>query len=478
MHLFKSSSISSLALACLICSSAHAFQCQWNFAPQNQYDTSPSNEFLAETTGIDAADFNGDGLLDVAISNRQTDEVMVYAGDGAGNLSHISTVTLSTGSIPRYVVAGDFDGDGDIDAATANWEAGAVEGVYKGGSISILLNDGFGNLSVFDELFYLRSSCIAVSDIDGDGDPDLIVPHWDEGAETPGEAPGVTTIMLNNGHAFFTSVDVPIGNKPRGVDVGDLDSDGDFDIAVSNLGDDTVTIIENTGSGTFVTVASVPVDLTPRYVSIGDLDQDGLGDLAVVHKENNTLWILKNYGGMVFAEVGIYPTHESPHSTTIDDINGDCKLDVIVSHVGGVGEDNKFVYIYENDGQASMVNVFELFSAFAPAHVITADMNVDGSPDILTADTNDGGYTSIHLSEVDQKGCPQCYGDLDGDGSVAVGDIILAITNWGDCLGHCCAGDVDGNGTVDVSDIVDIITLWGECVLPVRSLDNPVPARR
>ena len=464
MHLQRSSS--ALAISFVICSSANAFQCQWNFAPQNQYDTSPCNEFPAETTGVEAADFNGDGLLDVAVSNRQTDEVMIFVGDGLGNLSLNSTVTLSSGSIPRYVVAGDFDNDGDIDAATANWEAGAVEGGYDGGSVSILLNDGFGNLTVFDEIFYLRSSCIAVSDIDGDGDSDLILPHWDAEAKNPGASPSITTILLNNGHASFSGVDVSSGNKPRGIDVGDLDSDGDLDIAVSNLGDDTLTIIENTGAGTFVNAASISVDLQPRYVAIGDLDQDGLGDLAVIHKDTNTLWILKNYGGMVFSEIGIYPTHQLPHSNTIDDINGDCKPDVIVSHVGGI-EQEKFVYIYENNGQALIANIFELRSLKAPAHVITADMNADGRPDILTADTNDGGYTSIHLNEVDQLGCPQCYGDLDGDGSVAVGDLVILITNWGDCIDQCCLGDVDGNGTVNALDIVDLISLWGECVLPL-----------
>jgi hypothetical protein len=391
---------------------------------------------------------------------------MIFAGDGAGNLSYLSAVTLGTGAIPRYVVSGDFDGDGDIDAATANWGDGAVDGGYNGGSVSILLNDGSGNLTEIDTLFFLRSSCIAVSDIDNDGDPDLIVPHWDDGAGDPGAVDGVATILINNGQAVFSGVDVPIGNKPRGIDVGDLDFDGDLDIAVSNLGDHTVTIIENVGAGNFETVASISVGLQPRYVAIGDLDQDGLGDLAVVNKGDNSLWILKNYGGMVFAEVGIYSTHEYPHSTTIDDINGDCKLDVIVSHVGGAGAE-KYVYIYENDGQALMANIFELRSIKAPAHVITADMNVDGRPDILTADTNDGGYTSIHLSEVDQKGCPLCYGDLVIDGSVDVNDLLHLLGNWSvdddQCDTYCCPGDVDGNGTVDVDDLLQLIGAWGPC---------------
>jgi len=431
-------------------SSAKAQQCVWDFAPQNQYDT--SDGVLAETTGIDAADFNGDGHLDVAVSNRQTDEVMLFAGDGEGNLSLLSTTNVGAGAIPRYVVAGDFDGDGHIDAATANWEA--ASGTEFLGSVSILLNDGFGNLTLFDELFYYRASCIAVADIDGDGDPDLIVPHWDPANGSSG--PGIATILLNNGDATFNGVDVPIGELPRGIDVGDLDSDGDLDFAVSNLGDDTVTIVENLSDGNFATVASISVDLDPRYVAIGDLDQDALGDLAVVHKTSNELWILKNHGGMVFSKIGTYPTADNPHSATIDDINGDCKLDVIVSSVG-----LSRIFIYENDGIGQMVQTVEITSMKGPAHVITADMDEDGIPDLLTADTNDGGYTSIHLSLVDQTGCPvACPSDADRDGEVGVSDILFLIGRWGKCPG---SADTNGDGFLDVLDLLAIIGDWGPC---------------
>jgi len=448
--------LSLLSVLFFICgstvSSAKALQCVWDFAPQNQYDT--SDGVLAETTGIDAADFNGDGHLDVAVSNRQTDEVMIFAGDGEGNLSLLSTTNVGAGAIPRYVVAGDFDGDGHIDAATANWEA--ASGTEFLGSVSILLNDGFGNLTLFDELFYYRASCIAVADIDGDGDLDLIVPHWDPANGSSG--PGIATILLNNGDATFNGVDVPIGRLPRGIDVGDLDSDGDLDFAVSNLGDDTVTIVENLSYGNFATVASVSVDIDPRYVAIGDLDQDGLGDLAVVHKTSNELWILKNHGGMVFSKIGTYPTADNPHSATIDDINGDCKLDVIVSCVG-----LSRIFIYENDGFGQMVQTVEITSTKGPAHVITADMDEDGRPDLLTADTNDGGYTSIHLSLVDQTGCPdpECPSDVNGDGVTNVTDILFLIGRWGgSCPG---SADTNGDGFLDVLDLLAIIGDWGPC---------------
>jgi hypothetical protein len=437
--------------SCVVYSSAQGYQCQWNFAPQNQYDTGPS----AATSGIATADFNEDGFLDVAVSNRNTDEVVIFAGDGSGQLSVLSSVDIGIESIPRYVVAGDFDGDGHIDIATSNWEAGA-DASYSGGSVTVALNDGTGTMKVTNELFFLRSACIEVDDVDNDGDPDLIAPHWDPNYGSSG--PGITSILLNQGDATFEVIDVPIGNLPRGIDTGDLDGDGDIDFAVSNLGDNTVTLVENLGKGNFATVTNMPVGDGPRYLSIGDLNNDGLNDIAIVHKVDNELWILQNDGDMVFTEIGVYPTSDNPHSTTIEDINGDCKLDVIVSHVG-----ENWVYIYENDGEANMVSTIEIPSLKGPAHVITSDLDGDDKPDILTADVN-GGYVSVHLSQVDQTGCAQCHGDLSGNGMVDVADIIQLISDWGPCTDTCCPSDLNRDGSVEVNDIIEIISSWGACL--------------
>jgi hypothetical protein len=58
--------------------------------------------------------------------------------------------------------------------------------------------------------------------------------------------------------------------------------------------------------------------------------------------------------------------------------------------------------------------------------------------------------------------CPvPCTGDVDGDGAVAVGDLVAVILAWGPCAG--CAADVNGDGTVDVQDLVEVILHWGPC---------------
>jgi hypothetical protein len=428
--------------------SAGAVECGWTFLPTDFYQGSQ-----AATSGICTADFNGDGTLDVAVANRGSDDVILFANDGTGQYSILSTVYIGFESTPRYVVSGDFDGDGDMDAATSNWNAHEDDPLgYNGGSTAILLNDGTGNLSVTEEHINLRTSCIDIADLNGDGHIDIIAPHWDPDVGSSG--PGIASILKNNGNGTFVEVaQVPIGNLPRGIDVGDLDNDGDVDFAIANMGsDDSVTVVENLGNFTFAVRTPLTEGTTPRFLAIGDVTGDGLNDISVVHKVPNTLLVYRNDGSFNFSLFGVYPTADNPHSVAVEDINGDCSTDVLVSHVG-----DNFVYLFENDGNGNL-DSFAIESLHGPSHVITADINDDGKPDVLTADVN-GGYFNVHISEVQQVGCTtECRADLNQNGIVDVLDIIVLISQWGS---PCNSGDLDDSGIVDVADIIMLISVWG-----------------
>ena len=175
---------------CFAPSAAEAYQCGWVFAPQVQYDTGTN------ATGVDTADFNGDGLLDIIVSNRVTNDVVVLVNDGTGQFTLLSTVFV--GGTPRYVVAGDLDGDGDIDAVTPNWD---------GDTVSILINDGTGVLTVLDEYTFYRPTCIALADLDGDGDLDFAV------SNLRGDS---ITIAANLGKGgFVVATTLLVGPRPR-----------------------------------------------------------------------------------------------------------------------------------------------------------------------------------------------------------------------------------------------------------------------
>ncbi|MCH7702528.1 MAG: VCBS repeat-containing protein [Planctomycetes bacterium] len=78
------------------------------------------------------------------------------------------------------------------------------------------------------------------------------------------------------------------GNGPSSVAIGDLDGDGDADLVVANSSDDNVSVLLNNGDGTFAAHVLYGVGNGPSSVAIGDLDGDGDADLAVVNAGSAT----------------------------------------------------------------------------------------------------------------------------------------------------------------------------------------------
>ena len=137
------------------------------------------------------------------------------------------------------------------------------------------------------------------------------------------------------------------------------------------------------------------------------------------------------------------------------DLDGD--LDVLVSHVGSSN-----VSIYLNDGQGTFAPRWNLYSPNGPAEVITADLDADGLPDIVTANTNNH-TCSVHIN-AQEYDVPFCRSDLDGNMAVDVLDLLLVIQNWMSCSGGTCPpGDINESGQIDILDLLYLLEDWGEC---------------
>ena len=117
---------------------------------------------------IAIGDWDGDDDLDLATANRASNNVSVLANNGLGAFNIAATVTA--GNVPEYIKAGDLDADGDLDLAVANSGSNIV---------SILINDGAGNFSLGTPVAVLNSPhTVNSGDLDGDGDIDLIVSNF------------------------------------------------------------------------------------------------------------------------------------------------------------------------------------------------------------------------------------------------------------------------------------------------------------
>jgi hypothetical protein len=185
--------------------------------------------------------------------------------------------SFPVGTNAEAIALGNFNlpkppGDRNADLAIAN----------LGGGVSVLLGDGTGMftnalLSPFSAGSGPRA--VAVGDFNGDGLPDLAVVDYSSGV----------SILLGLGNAGFGGFGPPThfgtGSFPQGVTVGDFNGDGNADLAITNNGDNTVTVLLGDGTGNFMEQFFSPytVGLGPAGIAVGDFNGDGFADLAIVN---------------------------------------------------------------------------------------------------------------------------------------------------------------------------------------------------
>ena len=202
-------------------------------------------------TSVAAGDFNGDGNLDLAVTDSLSNTVSILLGDGTGNFTLASSPAV--GSEPYSVAIGDFNGDGKLDLAMAN--AGS-------NTVSVLLGDGTGN-------FTLASSppagnhpfSLAVGDFNEDGRLDLAVADYNSNTVSIlVQAPAVTlsSTSLGFGSQYVGSTSNPMSSTLTNTGSVPLDISS-ISITGTNAGDFSQT---NTCGTTVVVGASCTINVT------------------------------------------------------------------------------------------------------------------------------------------------------------------------------------------------------------------------
>ncbi|MEU2154747.1 FG-GAP-like repeat-containing protein [Streptomyces sp. NPDC019396] len=255
---------------------------------------------------------------------------------------------------------------------------------------------------------------VAVGDLDGDGDQDLAVANSTDNN---------VSVLLNAGNGTFApQVTYGVGASPASVAVGDLDGDGDQDLAVANSIDNNVSVLLNAGDGTFAPQVTYGVGANPNSVVVADFDGDGDQDLATADALGNTVTVLLNAGDGTFGPGTTYGVGLVPFTVVAADLDGDGDQDLATADTLG-----NTVSVLLNNGDGTFATAVPYGVGTFPVSVAAADLNGDGRQDLITADAGDdqvsvllnaGGGTFAGATPYPTGTAPAAVvaADLDGDG--------------------------------------------------------------
>ena len=366
-------------------------------------DFASAGEFATGNTPfeIGTGDFDDDGDIDAAVPNANGANVTVLLNDGDGTFTTAPGSPVETAGTPRGLAVGDFDGDGLDDFAVTEDQTDTVR---------IVLSDGDGTFTSNTPIAAgVSPSKLAVGLFDANAVPDLAIANT--GVDP---SPGAVTVMLGNGSGGFAPAsESPITTEmyTYNITVGDIDADGPDDIAASNLSSDNVNILIGDGDGTFTEPATSPeaVGDGPEGLAIGDLQGGPGADLVVANTFSANTSVLIGDGAGNFTAAASSPEPEGGNDTALGTLDGDGDLDIATFD----GPD-KAAFLM-NDGAANYtLGSTTPVRAFA-TKVAIADLDDDGDEDVLTSGGNGGEYVVTPLLNDEL--------DTDDDGVLDLADL-------------------------------------------------------
>ncbi|HXE71199.1 MAG TPA: VCBS repeat-containing protein, partial [Candidatus Nitrosotenuis sp.] len=371
---------------------------------------------------------------------------------------------------PLDVALGDLDGDGDLDAVSAD--------AFFARTVVVNLNNGRGGLQLggYYSVGY-GTRGVATGDVDGDADLDIAAANY---------ISGTMGVLFNQGDGTFVSgTPVDTGYATTSVDLGDLDGDGDLDAVAGNSAGDFVAVLRNDGSGTFVGAGTFATQGPTVEVALGDLDGDGALDLAAVNDQGagGQVAVLLNEGSGAFGAAYLFDAGPYPSRLALGDINGDGALDVATD--SGYGD----AYLLINQGSRGSPDFAGPYSFYAlyPQGVALGDVDGDGHIDLVTASRyseperpygfslailpgdGQGGFGEPRTFYTGEFPRTAVLGDADGDGNLdaftadTYSYTVSCLLNRGDGTleeapvfaagpdgSDLAAGDLDGDGDLDL----------------------------
>lgn len=382
---------------------------------------------------VAAADFNGDGKLDLALTNSQTNDIAILRGNGDGTFQSPPQI-YNAGLQASAVIALDANGDNKPDLAVA----GGYGSDYL---LTVLINRGdgsFPNRITFPVL--PGPYAVVAGDLNGDGKPDLVTTSFTQSG-------GVSTLMGNGDGTFQQHLDSPTGQNgygayPNVMAAGDFNNDHTLDLVVADSQKTSTGVIypvlaslTGKGDGTFQNSNNQILSNIEGAVAAGDFNNDGNLDIAAAASNTNYVSIFLGNGNGTFASpasVSVGPMLLSPpyHNVLAGDFNSDGRQDLAVATDNGVA-----VLLGNGDATFQAPNIIPSMVSTDPGDELLAvgDFNGDGKLDIVKGTQTD--IINVAL------------GNGDGTFQNAQGLQFPSILNFE----SAAVGDLNGDGKLDVA---------------------------
>jgi hypothetical protein len=288
-----------------------------------------------------------------------------------------------------------------------------------------------------------------VTDVDGDGRPDLVVANADDRT--------ISVRLADPARPGFFQTAVVLstpGRTPLDVAVGNLSghTDGRRDIVVAASGANSVLVFTQTATGTFNAPISYGVGGDPQAVTVADLEGNGFADIAVATSANTVSVLLQTSAG-VFAPAADFATGVQPVAVKAANLSGhaDGKLDLLTANYGATNNpDNQGLSVLIQNASGTFAAPVNYTTEYRASGLAVGDLNGDGRPDVAVACQGlpgSPGAVSVLLQSATTPGTLLSavnytgnYGpmgvaiaDLDGDGHpdlvLADGDIVVRFNS-------------------------------------------------
>ena len=334
--------------------------------------------------GLAVGDFNGDDNLDVVVTNMgSSNSLSVLLGNGDGTFQPANVVDLGVSPfLPWSVAVADFNEDGRLDV---------VVGLHSGSLfISVLLGDGEGGFH--PPMTYetgIEAQAVAVADFNRDGHSDVAVAF--KGSFFPPQPGGVSVLLGYGDGTFQPASNYEAGSEPVWLAVGDFDNDGAADLVVANYTSQDVSILFGNGDGTFQTQLTLDAGSTPQYVVTGDFNGDGISDFAVTDFLGADVAVVLSNGDRSFHARPSLLRGNPTWASVAGDFDGDGISDLAVTNniIPGAID----VLLSRGDGTFAgpiRTSLPSCAGECGPVALAAADFDGDGKLDIAVAEANVG----------------------------------------------------------------------------------------